>query len=143
MGMEYFQKMLLRFFVFSFFLVVTLVSCGDRKGKTSPNTDPAPPLEHPGPPYSDYCQSEIISNDECFYTLPDTADGEVFTGNYNDSSRVNTKGATLGLGVWLCRKGTWYEVHPPICLTCLPGHSLEHCQSELDRLIKERMRSVH
>ena len=124
------------FLLLSFFLV-TLVSCGgggggkstDKKG--SPTEDDDYLWTNPGD-----CKFKPVSNDECFYLLPDIPNGEHFTGYYRESLEKDTKGVTVGRGVWGCRNGSWFEIEAPLCLTCNPGRSLQHCESELNRLIE-------
>ena len=84
------------------------------------------------------CKAHFVSSSqtECFYSLPNLKDGETFTGNYQEALSIHTRGVTVGQGLWICKKGQWYETYR-VCLTCLPGHSLEHCKNSLENLIKK------
>ena len=87
------------------------------------------------PPSRNRCNSKVVSQDECFYILPSAPSGQVFNGSYKHDLAIHTKGVTVGKGQWRCIKGSWKPVYQHTCLTCLPGHSLEHCQSSLNKLI--------
>lgn len=137
MGVEYFLRMLFRFFIVSFFVTI-LASCGGGGG-TDTSSKPSPPSDSPGDGFGD-CQSQLMSNEECFYPLPALENGESLPYRYKYDLEIDTKGVTVGWGVWLCREGRWYEIHSPICLTCRSGLSLEYCQSELERLIENKTR---
>ena len=91
----------------------------------------------PKPSNPNSCKKSVkqVKNADCFYVLPTLGNGQSFTGNYKDIVNIQTKGVTVGKGMWHCQKGVWYENYN-VCLTCLPGHSLEHCQTELNHLIQ-------
>ena len=111
-----------------------MISCGDRGEEANTGTQPSPETDDG----SDNCESKLISNDECFYNLPAMEHNQTFTGRYTDILRINTEGAVVGQGSWRCVRGTWQNVYSPVCLICLPGHSLEHCQNKLESLINGR-----
>ncbi len=127
--------------ILSFFFVS---ACGGRK-PTKPNTETGTPPQSrspiqsslPKPHNPNDCKASVmqVKNADCFHQLPALGNGQTFTSNYKDILNIYTKGVTVGKGMWRCQKGTWYE-HYNVCLTCLPGHSLEHCQTELNRLIQ-------
>ena len=125
--------------IFSFFFIS---SCGGKKPE-KPNTETPPQSQNPDQSHiatlhnPNDCKASVIpvKGADCFHNLPALEDGKTFTSNYKDTLNIHTKGVTVGKGIWRCQKGTWYE-YRNICFTCLPGHSLEHCQTELNRLIQ-------
>ena len=116
------------------------IACGDTTVETKP---PPPSNLSSGRIYnSNDCKAHFISNSntsECFYPLPLMKNGETFTSNYKDTVNIQSKGITVGKGQWRCQNGHWYQIYPPVCLTCLPGHSLKHCTTQLENLIKKTM----
>ena len=105
-------------------LVFLFSACGG--SGTSPPQDP---------PSRDRCDSKVVSQDECFYPLPSAPPGQIFNGSYKEALHIHTKGVTVGKGQWRCNTGSWEPVYQHICLTCLPGRSVEHCQNSLNKLI--------
>ena len=124
-----------------FFLFI-FTACNDNTvvGRETKNNQKNPNLNRQsGQIYnSGNCKAKFISNKECFYQLPEMKNNEVFAGKYEDILDIHTKGVTIGKGQWLCQKGTWHQAYPPLCLTCLPGHSFEQCATEWNNLIKKQ-----
>lgn len=119
--------------ILAFFVIV---SCG-RRGTPRITKKPQPSPHETHSPND--CKSTTISvkNMDCFFTLPSIKHGETFTGHYKDILNIYTKGVTVGKGKWRCENGTFYQFYSPVCLTCLPKHSLEQCQAELESLIRK------
>lgn len=117
-----------------------LNSCGENKPK---RPKPPKPLNTSAPTQRgtpNDCKQKNVSdkNIDCFYVLPNIKDGQTFTGTYKDTETTQTKGITVGKGVWICQKGKWRQLYRPhLCLTCLPKRNLEQCQAELERLLKK------
>ena len=120
-------------------------SCGKKNQKPEENSNPQPKKQDSNQSGNilnpNNCNAIIISEKQtdCFYPLPSIKNSEFFIGHFKDTLNIHTNGITIGQGKWLCQKGTWYDVYRSPCLTCLPGHSLEHCQAELERLIRKNI----
>ncbi len=130
---------ILSFFIFFGCETETIIqqdSPPPQKNTPKKNTPKTIIIDNPKP---NNCKSEFISDKatDCFFILPDIQNGNTFTGKYVDTLQSQTKGITVGKGEWICQNGTWYQLNYRfVCLTCLPQHDLEHCQTELERLIK-------
>lgn len=124
------------------FLVVLLccilVSCNNNERKKAippPSGKPVVPLPKRGQPKTFLsCQKKTLSQDECFFNLPALPHDQVYIGLYKDDLNLETTGVVVGKGTWTCHNGVWKTTHEKVCVTCLPGHSLEHCLQELNKL---------
>lgn len=126
---------------FCFFIGLT--SCGNKKVLRPPtNTNSGTTRVIASTPItttttrvhgSNSCASTLISNEECFYPLPVIQNGQTYVGTFEDTE---TSEITVGKGEWLCQDGIWYQLYQPTCLTCLPGHSLQHCRNALEDTIR-------
>ena len=125
---------------FFFFIII---SCGEDPPQPKKDSTPQPQKKDTHQSHKIHnpndCKAKFMSNKNtnCFHPLPTIKDGQPFTSHYKDTSNIHTKGVTVGRGKWHCQKGTLYQVYRSTCLTCLPGHSLEHCQAQLEHLIRD------
>ena len=123
----------------TFILALFISTACDKTGTTrSQDTEQEPRVPIPINSSHD-CKAEFKSykNMDCFYHLPNIKNGEYFTSRYEDTSNIDKAGVTLGKGQWLCQKGVWRQMYSPLCLTCLPGHSFEHCKAKWEDLYKK------
>ena len=82
---------------------------------------------------SNRCPYTLISNEECFYKLPVIQNGQTYVGKFEDTQ---SREVTVGKGEWLCKDGIWYQLYKPVCLVCLPGHTLAQCKNTLEATIR-------